>query len=164
MESEVKYIGGIATELKEEGNFGKKKVNYINAAVTGMKREGDTFIVELHDFPGKFFCRKELGIKTSSGYKFGIIDGKEKGTYEIVSVEQQIIRDPAFAPKAPGGQKVQMSMADYKDLLNAKHLRIRTESLNSAIKICENTLTEKTPEKFMRKVLTVAKDLEPYFE
>lgn len=141
----------------------EKKINYITGAVTGMKREGDNFIVELYDFPGKFFCRKELGIKAGCGYKLGIIDHK-KNEYEIVSVEQQIITNPAFAPKGPGEQNVMMKMVDYKDLLNAKHIKIRAECLNSAIKMCEITLTERDPLKFMRKTLTIAKDLEPYFE
>ena len=142
----------------------EKKINYINGAVIGMKRNGDVFDVELHDNSGKFFCRKELGIKVSCGYKFGIIDTDKPNTYEIVSIEQQIIRDPAFGIKGPPVPQVKMSLEDYKDLLHAKHIRIRAECLNAGIKMCEVTLTERDPLKFMRKVLTVAKDLEMYFE
>ena len=142
----------------------EKKINYINAAVTGSKKEGENIIIELFDFPGKFICKKSLGIKVSCGYKLGIVDGDKKGEYEIVSVEQQIIKDPAFAPKGPPIQKVTMFKSDYSELVNLKHVRIRAECLNAGIKICDITLTERLPEKFMRKVLTIAKDLEPYFE
>ncbi len=142
----------------------EKKIAYIGGAVIGMTKNGDIFEVELYDNQGTYFCKKGLGIKVNCGYKFGITDTNEKNRYEIVSVEQQMLKDPVFKIGAPNKQEVKMPLEQYKELLTAKHIKIRAECLSNAIKICDATFTEREPVRFMRKVLTIAKDLEPYFE
>ncbi len=143
----------------------EKKIAYIGGAVIGMEKHGDIFEVELYESPkGMYFCKGGLGIKVNSGYKFGIIDTDTKNRYEIVSVVQEMLKDPVFKIGVPEKKEVKMPLEQYKELLTAKHIKIRAESLSSAIKICEATLTERDPLRFMRSVLTIAKDLEPYFE
>lgn len=139
----------------------EKKVAYVSGAVIGMKKVGDIYEVEIYDHRGTYFCRKGLGMKVNAGYKLGIIDTDTKNRYEIVSVEQEMMKDPVFKI---GPKEVKMPLEQYKELLTAKHIKIRAESLSSAIKICDATLSERDPEKFMRKCLSIAKDLEPYFE
>jgi len=146
------------TEEKE------KKIAYISGAVIGMEKKGDIFEVELYDAHGTYFCKKGLGVKVNCGYKLGVIDTDVKDRYEIVSVVQQMMKDPVFKIPTPRGKEVKMPLEQYKELLTAKHIKIRAESLSNAIKICEATLSERDPLKFKRKVLTIAKDLEPYFE
>ena len=143
----------------------EKKISYIGGAVIGMEKNGDIFEVELYESPkGMYFCRKGLGIKVNSGYKFGIVDTDKKNRFEIVSVEQEMLKNPVFKVGAPEKKEVRMPLEQYKELLTAKHIKIRAECLSNAIKICEATLTERDPLRFMRKVLTISKDLEPYFE
>ncbi len=143
----------------------EKKTAYISGAVIGMTKKEDFFEVELYDHQGAtYFCRKGLGIKVNCGYKFGIIDTNENNRYEIISVEQQLVKDPALIRGLPQDKKVTMPLEQYKELLTAKHIKIRAEALSNAIRICDATLSERDPEKFMRKVLNIAKDLEPYFE
>ncbi len=143
----------------------EKKIAYISGAVIGMEKKKDIFEIELYDHQGAtYFCRKGLGIKVNSGYKFGIIDTDKNNRYEIVSVEQQMLKDPVFKVGPPEKKEVRMPLEQYKELITAKHIKIRAESLSNAIKICDATLCERDPAKFMRKVLNIAKDLEPYFE
>ncbi len=143
----------------------EKKIAYVGGAVIKMEKKGDIYEVELYDHQGAtYFCRKGLGIKTGSGYKFGIIDTEENNRYEIVSVEQEMLKDPVFIKGLPEQKQATMPLEQYKELITAKHIKIRAESLSNAIKICEATLSERDPAKFMRKVLNIAKDLEPYFE
>jgi len=140
----------------------EKKVAYVSGAVIKMEKVGDIFEIELYDHQGAtYFCRKGLGLKVNAGYKLGIIDTDTKNRYEIVSVEQEMMKDPVFNL---ANKEVKMPLEQYKELLTAKHIKIRAESLSSAIKICDATLSERDPEKFMRKCLSIAKDLEPYFE
>ena len=142
----------------------EKKIAYISGAVIGMEKNGDIFEVKLYDNTGSYFCKTGLGIKVNAGYKFGITDTDVKNRYEIVSVVQEMLKDPVFKKGLPEKQQVTMPLEQYKELLTAKHIKIRAECLSNSIKICDATLTEREPVRFMRKVLTIAKDLEPYFE
>lgn len=150
--------------MTEEKKEEEKKVNYINGAVTSMEKKGEIFEVTLYDNQGTYFCKNGIGIKVGSGYKFGIIDTDTKNRYEIVSVEQQIIKEPAFQIKGPQATMVQMTMDDYRELLNGKHIKIRAESLNAAIKICEKTFIASNPEMLAKKAKEIALQFEPYFE
>ena len=154
-----------------------EKINYITGAVTGLENKGELTEVTMYDGIGTFFCKKALGMKVGCAYKFGIVDTPEDKRYEIVSIEQQLIKEPAFQPKVPEQpngasqpagpqqQMVQMSLADYKELLNAKNIKIRSESIKAALEICGLTVKKKSsPENYKRTVLNVAKDLEQYFE
>ena len=150
-------------ENKEENKPEEKKINFYNGAVIGIEDKGDYKEVKIYDGMGTFFCRKDLGIKVGVGYKLGIIDTETKGRYEIVSVEQQILKEPALKIKDPEKTVVKMTLEDYKELLGGKHIKIRAESLNAAIKMCEKTIITDSPENFMRRAIGLAKDIEPYF-
>jgi hypothetical protein len=142
----------------------EKKVVFITGAITAMEKKGELTEITIFDNSGTFFCKKELGLKVGCGYKIGIIDTETKDRYEIVSVEQQIIKEPAF--QIPGSQQkmVQMSLEDYKELVGGKHIKIRAECLNAAIKICEKTLITNNYELFAREAKKIALSLEPFFE
>ncbi len=141
----------------------KKKVSYIHGAVTVIEKKEDIFEVTLHDNQGTFFCKKGIGLRVGAGYKIGLLDTNTKNRYEIVSVEQELITDPAFAIKGPQQTMIKMTANDYKELLAAKQIKIRTESLNSAIEICKHTIQSTNAVTFKTKVLEIAKELEYYF-
>lgn len=140
------------------------EVSYITGAIIGMEKKGKVFEVNIYDHPGRsYFCKEEMGIKVGSGYKLGIVE-REKKRYEIVSVEQQIMKDPAFTIKGPQTPMVQMKQEDYKELVMAKNIRIRNFALDAAIKICKETIVADSPQKYASEVKKLAKDLEMYFE
>ncbi len=142
----------------------KSKVCYITGAVIGMEKKGDIYEVELHDNPGTFFFTNLMGVRVGNGYKFGIIDTPTKNRYEIVSIKQPILTDPAFRIKGPQGEIAQMKASDYRELVSAKHCRIRNFAIEAAIKICKHTTISSNAKQFKKEVLEVARDLEPYFE
>lgn len=141
------------------------KINYITGAIIGLEKKGDYTEISMYDGIGTFFCRKDLGMKVGVAYKFGIVDTKELNRWEIVSIEQQLIKEPAFETKGQGVPMIQMSRDDYRELAGMKNLKIRAEAMNTALKICELTVKEKSsPENYARIALGIAKDLEPYFQ
>ncbi len=143
----------------------EKKVGYITGALTGIKKNGDVYEATFHDKSGTYFFKKALGMNVGSGYKLGIIDTDKPNRYEIVSVEQPLLADPAFTIKGPQGKVVQMKEQDYRDIIQAKKIKIRTETIKSAIEICKHTLNlPKRPDLFEKEVLKLSKDLEQYFE
>lgn len=159
------------SDEKEKEKPKEKKINFYNGAVIGIEDKGDYKEIKIYDGMGTFFCRKDLGIKVGQGYKFGIVDTDTPKRYEIVSVEQQILKQPAFKskePAVPGApnppkQMVKMALEDYRELVSGKNIKIRAECLSAAIKILEKTAVIESPENFMRRAINLAKDIEPYF-
>lgn len=142
----------------------KEEISYITGAIIGMEKKGDIYEVHIYDHPGlSYFSKTGAGIKVGSGYKLGVVE-RERKRYEIVSVEQQIMKDPAFTIKGPQPQIVQMKQSDYKELITAKNIRIRNFAIEAAIKICKHTINSDSPAKFKVEVLKVSKNLETYFE
>jgi len=151
--------------MENEEKHAKGAVYYLNGAVISMENKGDHFEIRLYDHAAEYFCRTGLGIKVSNGYRFGIRDTDTKNRYEIVSVEQQAIKEPAFQVQGAQKNLLAISVEDYKELVGGKHIKIRKESLDVALKILDKFVKEKvTPEEYLKMARELALKAEPYYE
>jgi len=141
------------------------RINYIIGAIDKIEEiDEKTVKVTIFDNSAVFICKKILGIKVGSGYKMGIKDTAIKDQYEIVSLEQQIIKNPAFKIKGAGTTMVQVPLEDYKNLMSNKDVLIRECCLRAAIDMIDKTEKGLDTHSFKRKTIDLARELEQYLD
>lgn len=169
-----------------------EEIGYITGAVIKYEKlNEEQNEISIYDHDETYFCSKSVQLKVGQGYKFGVkeilpipttLDGKKIRRFEIVSIEQVILKNPAFEIKsqpAISGQPtvsgqpiqtmaqvkvVQMPFEDYKELVSQKSVRIKENCLKAAIEICrdEGSIYANV-DALKRGVVRIATELEQYF-
>jgi hypothetical protein len=168
-----------------------EEIGYVTGAVIKYEKiNEEQNEISLYDHDETYFCTKSIQIKVGQGYKFGVkevlpsplgADGKPKRRFEIVSIEQVILKNPAFEATAnvPIAQStsqtatvaqpvvqvkvVQMPIDDYRDLVSQKSIRIKESCLKTALDVVKEWGEFENVGLYVKEVVRIANELEQYF-